>query len=563
MLQIFLFSFLTSIQIIISGYLFYLLFISKQISYNNIFSFGLLGFILIGFLGLFFNFFVSLNRYFNDAFFIFPLIFFLIFYFNKKILKKAVFFSLIISFFLTLTVAFDNHYTPDAGSYHLPYISLLNENKIIIGGSNIHYRFGHISIFQYISALYNNHLFEDNGISIPLGLIYCFFVGYLIMEILNHQNNKILYIFLFIILSFVLFRMNRYSDLGNDGPANIFFFYLIIESLKKNIFIYKLKITSVLSVFIFLNKITLLLAFLVPIYLLIKNFKINSLINRTNIFSLIFLTLFLVKNFLLTGCLAFPIEQSCFQKVFWFNDNNKYAAKYVRMENEAWTKGWPDQIELKKNHSDYISDLGWIKTWKKNHGIVIIKKLSPFLIFLTIVFVTFYLFNRKSFYFNNEEKDKDSPISLMLITICFIGSLMWFFKFPVFRYGYSYFISFFGLTTSFILNFFLISFDLQKFKKNIIIIFLVLISAVFLKNLIRIIPNYQNSLHAWPQIYSNDFKYTKNSYKPVYKNSKLFFFKNETKTCFYSKSPCTHLFNFDLDDLNLKEIYGYKIYYFN
>ena len=125
--------------------------------------------------------------------------------------------------------------------------------------------------------------------------------------------------------------MNRYSDLGNDGPANIFFFYLIIESLKKNIFIYKLKITSVLSVFIFLNKITLLLAFLVPIYLLIKNFKINSLINRTNIFSLIFLTLFLVKNFLLTGCLAFPIEQSCFQKVFWFNDNNKYSIKFARL----------------------------------------------------------------------------------------------------------------------------------------------------------------------------------------------------------------------------------------
>ena len=110
---------------------------------------------------------------------------------------------------------------------------------------------------------------------------------------------------------------------------------------------------------------------------------------------------------------------------------------------------------------------------------------------------------------------------------------------------------------------YLISYEIQKLKKSIIIIFLILISGVFLKNLMRIIPNYQNSLNAWPQIYSDDFKYKKNEHKPVYKNSKLFFFKNETKTCFYSKSPCTHLFDFDLNDLNLKEVYGYKIYYFN
>ena len=94
------------------------------------------------------------------------------------------------------------------------------------------------------------------------------------------------------------------------------------------------------------------------------------------------------------------------------------------MENEAWTKGWPDQIEPKKNHSDYISNLGWIKTWKKNHGIIIIKKISPFLIFLTLAFIILYLLNRKSFYFKNQEKDKDNLISVFLITICFIGSLL-------------------------------------------------------------------------------------------------------------------------------------------
>ena len=41
----------------------------------------------------------------------------------------------------------------------------------------------------------------------------------------------------------------------------IYFSFLITESIKKYSLDYKLKITSSLSVFVFLNKITLLLAF--------------------------------------------------------------------------------------------------------------------------------------------------------------------------------------------------------------------------------------------------------------------------------------------------------------
>ena len=77
-------------------------------------------------------------------------------------------------------------------------------------------------------------------LSIPVGLIFCNFVGYCIYEIFSKKNDN-QKIFIFIILSFVLFRVNRYSDFGNDAPANLIFFYLIIETVKSTDIFLKLK----------------------------------------------------------------------------------------------------------------------------------------------------------------------------------------------------------------------------------------------------------------------------------------------------------------------------------
>ena len=40
-------------------------------------------------------------------------------------------------------------FRPDAGLYHLPFTKILNEEKLILGLSNLHFRFGHTSILQY------------------------------------------------------------------------------------------------------------------------------------------------------------------------------------------------------------------------------------------------------------------------------------------------------------------------------------------------------------------------------------------------------------------------------
>ena len=55
----------------------------------------------------------------------------------------------------------------------------------LIGISNIHFRFGHISIMQYLSAIYNNFIFGEKGITIPLGIIFCNFLGYCLIELIR------------------------------------------------------------------------------------------------------------------------------------------------------------------------------------------------------------------------------------------------------------------------------------------------------------------------------------------------------------------------------------------
>ena len=95
-----------------------------------------------------------------------------------------------------------------------------------------------------------------------------------------------------------------------------------------------------------------------------------------------------------------------FQRDFWFNDNNRYNVKYVSAENEAWTKSWPDQSDPKKNHFEYISNFEWFDIWKNHHGQIIIKKISPFLIFISLTFIILVLFNWKNSYLKNNNNYK-------------------------------------------------------------------------------------------------------------------------------------------------------------
>ena len=187
-----------------------------------------------------------------------------------------------------------------------------------------------------------------------------------------------------------------------------------------------------LSIFIIMNKIILLISIIFPLVLLLnKKLKIYFF-NKKNFFIIIFLLLWGFKNILTSGCLLFPVKSTCINSLLW---SNEIKAQKVSIQNEAWAKGWPDykKEENEVSQLNYSKNFFWLKTWSKNHLLKILKISVPYLLFLIILLLIVR---------SNSNKSKLQIHIRLLMLISFIGSLMWFYKVPVFRYGYSYLIIF-------------------------------------------------------------------------------------------------------------------------
>ena len=254
MFEIFILSFIATFLFTPYGYFF-----QKG---NNLRSFSLqlvFAIILLSFFSLFINFFSPISKIISSLFIIMGLLFVVKFkqnYLNKNYFIFCCYSSLIV--FLLITSS--NIYRPDAELYHLPYIGILNSEKIIVGLSNLHFRYGHVSIIQYTSAIFNNFIFNDNGINFPSALV----ASSIIINFLSNLNKKINekkfdfhFFLLFSLTIFIFYKINRYSEYGNDAPAHLLMFLLVSEIIKNY---YKINNNQfshycLLSVFILMNKI--------------------------------------------------------------------------------------------------------------------------------------------------------------------------------------------------------------------------------------------------------------------------------------------------------------------
>tara|TARA_B100000787_G_scaffold170023_1_gene163504 strand:- start:121 stop:1809 length:1689 start_codon:yes stop_codon:yes gene_type:complete len=545
--------FLMCLFLALSGFLFKKFIINVQ--ENNTFEEnGLFGFLLIGFLALFVNFFFPLNLIVNN--FLFVVIVYLGYkfkFFNqnkKKLFKDTLYVTLIAYIFFI----YSNVNTPDALLYHLPYSKIINEHKIILGISNLHFRFGHISIFQYISSFFVNNIFNTNGLLIPISLLTSFFFIYAYKKFNKTFDNfktrlNSYLIFLFLIFSFYSF--NRYSGWGNDAQVHIYYFLSIIYLLdyfsdKNSLVIFKK--VSLISLFTFLIKPFYIISLIMPliIYALLRKKNI-ILRSRFFIFSFLFISLWFLKNILVSGCLIYPITITCNSNIAWFNNE----AKLQSLSGEAWSKDWINRNDKNLNHEQYNKDFIWVSTWSKNHFLVIKEKLIPVFSFLFLNILFFYF--AKCLKSKHKINNSNNKFYLLLLLINLLGLLVWFIKFPIYRYGSSY------IYSSIVFLFYFIFIRFVNFKRLIkikyVFVFFIYIffSGIMIKNLDRIVKNYNNPIS--PIIFDNIkdsdvVKVTDHDGKFIH------FTPSNRAACGYTLSPCSHY----MPNIKIKKFLGYIIY---
>jgi hypothetical protein len=553
-IAIFFYTFCSSCIFIIYGLIFNTYLFKSNNSNKNLYECAIFGLITISFIALFVNFFVSLNQLYNTVILIFPLIFFFTSYkkFINYIFFKNAFIISLISF---LILVLENSYRPDAGLYHLPFTSILNESKIIIGVTNIHFRFGHTSILQYLSAIFNNYLFTENGQLIPISIIFSLTVCFFGNEFVKKNNDPFVKYLSGLLLICVLVLMNRYSEFGNDHPAHMLFlitFFIFIKEKKDQNTFNKIYLYAC---YIFTIKQFLIFIFLFPLWFLIKNTNLIKL-NRIKISIIsLFLLLWIIKNILTSSCLLYPVNITCADSLSWtVNSSDETNASITKIEGEAWAKDFPNRFNKAISETEYLKNFNWLKTWANNHLFIILKKLTPIL----ILFSLFILFPHKNFNKNHYLKYRTKIKYSFYITIG--GLLFWLLKFPLYRYGISYLI-----IPLLCLSIFLIKRGNQFLKRkkliNFIIIVIIIASSItVIKNIYRIIKNY-NTIYTdypWPKKNSYTLLNERNENIPV-KNElgEILYYRPYPYTlCMYSKAPCSTQENISI--IKTKK-FGYEI----
>ena len=446
---------------------------------------------------------------------------------------------------------------------------MLNENKIIFGSANLHFRFGHTSLIQYSNAFNYNFLFKEKGILIPQALLIISVLYYLGKKIYLDIFNKKLntnFLFLFICFSFSILNYNRYGSFGNDAGGNILFIFLLYKTFtliqKKTVSVDDIILISFISLFCFVQKSFLIFSFLIPI-LLIFNFhlkNIGKIILSKKFYILSFLIFcFFTKNIITSGCLVYPSTITCMKNLSWYNDDTTTREEIMA---EAWAKDWINS-SFRKNPETYIKSFNWTNTWIENHFKILIKKISLFLILTLIIFVFIIAGNNKHKKYELSHFEKKIYIVLSFVSI--ISLCFWFLKFPIYRYGSGI------IGGSIIILLFLLLHkkievtNLKNYKNLFIVIFSLLILAILLKNILKVKENFNTKYnqYPWPKIYSltnTQNKLNELNFEKYETKDNFMFYIAKDGYCMYGPSPCTYYLE---KNIIKKRIYSYNVYLIN
>ncbi len=452
----------------------------------------------VGLIGIFFltlysyitHFFMS-HGYLHNLFFIFVGLLSIFFFRSKILIKRNVIFLFSIFFIIFLAfIIFKTH--DDFGYYHFPYSYYLNKFSMIIGIGPLNHGFKTPSSIFYLNSLFYLPYFDYYLYHMGAILFFGFSNIVLVSNIKKKFDKKHYNQFFFLnLLAFIFINIffYRIAEHGTDRSAQILIFLFIIYILSLRGSYKKFdsilpKLIILLSIIISLKSFYILyLIFIVPfIYYIIKDDKTYLIykIFKHPIFhfSVLMGICVVLVYFFNTGCLLYPLQQTCISGVEWAIPKSEVSA--LNTHYQWWAKagggpGYSHQMEKEL----YIQNFNWLSNWIDRY---FFNKMSDFLLGLSLILIIFLLvfkFKKPNLNYKNFKKN-----SLYYSLIIFL-LIVWFYNHPSLRYG-GYII--FSLILFVPLSYLMSNCEISKnFKSKIIILFFLVTSIFIIRNIDRIV----------------------------------------------------------------------------
>ena len=438
------------------------------------FIYPLLGLFIIGNISFIGNFFIPVDNILFKILFLFLILINL----SEKINIRNIRLFITNTFSIPLLLFFSTYsvnLAQDAGLYQLNSQLWIKSTRTVIGLSNLHSRYGYSSISEYIGA---NFWLESNLILLHFAslIFITFFFTFLVNNLHSSSSNFLKYSSVSIIFMGVFDNFgfgggrNGFIDIDavmkQDTAFAILFFYgsisiinLIInqEFTLLNIFYASLIILFSIQLRIF--GFVILIIFLYYLFLS----TLNGL-KLTHIFiyvspAVLLLTAWTIKNIMISGCMVYPVEFTCFESLYWYE--NGYASAEsndLRIFHMAYGVG--DNVFL------------WLEDWMQKAT-----NINPLKNFI-VTFLVIILFNKM--YFKKTYKGKFINRHFIIYGYVSVAFLLWVLSAPSTRFGIGIYLLFICLIYLDI-DRYNARYKISKFLLNSTMIFMVFLS-IFMLN---------------------------------------------------------------------------------
>lgn len=465
------------------------------------------------------------------------------------ILKSIVFVS-VLMLFTFWGVKFFLSY--DSGLYHLQAISWMKDEPIVFGLANLHDRLGFNSLMFTAFAIFWLPIFELEGLLLanylPAILTVLIFLNHLLVKTPNHRSSDNTISSLFVLFSIVclaamptlLFANTTSTDLTPNiyTLLSAFLFFRAIEQrepLTDEVFKTHV-LLWVVALFAVLTKLSAVTPCLLALFYSLKNVNIlGSLVIRYTVYFLATVTgIWVLRNFVLSGCLIFPLGFTCADTNIIPWSIGSESANLTRSTIEWWARTVRTEIPLDSINQQWLTE--WIQIPSRGGLLAQITFSMAGLPLVTLLFL--YLRSLK------QSRKQSEPITtpsiqssgvLWVALSAVIGLLFGFLNAPDPRFWWGALVTLFillPLVTLILLN------QSRSFSINFVMVVPVLLcSFIFAGGFVL----FRDPMHASELISSNSegFKLPRAQTRAIQAKSIIIHMPNHDDRCWLAPRPCT------------------------